>query len=364
MPTTSSETRLGGPSKRVLDIATKLERHIQASGLKPGDRYITADQASKLMGASAMTTQRAMNVLAQRNVLERRRKAGTFIGQPSGASVRKLSCIHFLLPDFMAEKQEQENYWDQIHGQIQGLRRVIPDLSVQFNFIPNQDVGYTQEIVSRTAVSGAILVLSSRPMRAFFDHSGIPTVVEGSSEPDLANLCWVDWDQAQTGRLLADHLLQCGHRQIATIMRNVWSIGEHLLHDGINEALGAAGLGPTTIRSRSAPLERAAIGSVAHTLLNEKNPPTGFICRTEFQAECVLEVARELGMGDRIEVALCNPPRRENIGRYSCVVPLIESVQHGELIGTLLQGLVTGNPPLERGHKIPVQLRPAKASPQ
>src|ERR1700759_3395110 len=92
-------------SSRVREAADKLERHIRASGLQAGDRYITAEQAAQLIGGSIMTIQRAMKLLAGRNILERRPKAGTFIGSAAVSST-ELSCIHFLLPEqFVADNR-------------------------------------------------------------------------------------------------------------------------------------------------------------------------------------------------------------------------------------------------------------------
>jgi len=350
-------------SPRVLETAEKLERHIRASGLKRGDRYLTAEHAANLVGVSMMTVQRAMSVLARRNVLDRRRKAGTFIGAAASPVATDFFCLHYFLPEHMVDKQQEEIAWDQIHGQILGLRRALPNLLVQFDFVPNQNLEYVQDIVSRFDISGAIVALSSRAMRVFFDRSGIPTVVAGSSEPDLMNLCWVDFDQSQMGHLLASHLLQRGHRQIATVMRSIWGHGDHVLHDGINEALAGAGLSPTAVQTRSGPPERSAIESLAHELLTTKSSmPTGFICRTEFQAECVSRVARELGKTGQVEVVLCGPPCRENNAKYSHVEPTIGMAEHGEIIGMMLKSRSQGGqPPLDRGRKISVQLRATNA---
>lgn len=346
-------------SSRVLESARKLLRHISACGFKPGDRYLTAEEASQLLGESVMTVQRAMAFLARQNILDRRPKAGTFIGE---AAVPRVSapCVHFLMPDqFMVERSTQEGYWEQ----IQGIRDVLPQVSVQFNFIPNQDVAYAQQIVEQAvnagSLAGIILVLPSRPMRAFFNQSGVPTVVEGGVEADLTNLCWLNWDQIQTGRLLASYLLERGHRQLVTIMRDVWSIGEHLLHDGISEALATNGLTANALRVRSTPSEHSAVTSLARSLLSSgPDAPTGFICRTEFQADYVSEVVAELGLSNKVEVVLCNAPTRANESQYTHVVPEPSAVEQGRMIGQMLQSLQRGETPEPRGRSIPVKLRP------
>jgi len=357
MSTAILESDKQNPSGRVQDVAEKLERHIRASQLQPGDRYLSADEASQLLDESVMTVQRAMALLAKRKILERRPKAGTFIAETLTAP-QGLPCVHFLIPEeCINERNAQEEYWEQ----IQGMRSVFPGISAQFNFIPNQNAGYARQIVGQASaagtLAGVILILPSRAMRVFFNQSGIPTVVEGSVESDLTNLCWFSNDQEQIGNLLAEWLIQRGHRRLVTVMRDVWSIGEHLLHDGVSQALGKAGLGADALLVRSAPAEQSAITELIRGILTQgSNAPTGFICRTEIQADCVREVARELHLTDKIDVTLCGNPQQANKSKYICAVPLNDARERGKIVGTMLQTLAQGKIPEPRGRILPVQL--------
>jgi DNA-binding LacI/PurR family transcriptional regulator len=295
-----------------------------------------------------------MALLAERNILERRPKAGTFIGEGLGADVQTAH-IHFFAPEqSRAEGGAQVGYWEQIDG----MKSVLGPLSAHFHFVPNQNLGYVQQIVRQSAgmLNGAVLVLASREIRAFFDQSGLPTVVEGGVEADLTNLCWLQWDQIQTGRLLTSHLLERGHRRLATIMRDIWGIGEHLLHDGIAEALTAAALPSNALRMRSAPSERRAIEELALGLFREKNPPTGFICRNEFQADCVAEAARAAGQWDLVDITHCNPPSRPESSRHTCAVPELSAFEFGKVAGEMFRQLMANQAPEQRGRQIPVRL--------
>jgi DNA-binding LacI/PurR family transcriptional regulator len=355
----STETLVKNPSGRVQEVADKLQRHIRASELQPGDRYLSAEEASRLLGESVMTVQRAMSYLAHRKVLERRPKAGTFIGE-SLVPREAVPCVHFLIPEeCINERNAQEEYWEQ----IQGMRQVIPGLSAQFNFIPNQNAAYARQIVEQASVSGTlagvILILPSRAMRTFFNQMGIPVVVEGSVESDLTNLCWFSHDQQQVGNLLASWLLERGHTRLVTMMREVWSIGEHLLLDGVSQALGKAGLGADALQVRSTPPEHSAIAGLVRGILKDKsNSPTGFICRTEFQADCVREVARELKLADKVDVALCGHPQHANRSKYTCAIPVNDAVERGKIVASMFQSMLRGRPPEPRGKILPVQLFP------
>ena len=346
-------------SSRILMSAKKLQSHIRACGLQPGDRYISAKEAGRILGESTMTAQRTMTYMAKLSLLERRPKAGTFIG-PAMAAKLAASCIHFLLPEYcLAQGELRQGFWPQ----IKGLRSVLPDASAQFNFIPQQNLAYVLQVVEQASETGSlmgvVLVLSSREIRHYFNQSGIPTVVSGSVEPDLANLCWLDWDQAQIGRLLTDYLLRRGHRRLATIMRNIWAVGEHMLHDGISEVLAEAGLPSNALLVRSAPAEQAVITEMVHGLLTQTpEPPTGFICRTSFQADCVSQVVRSLGVADRVDVVLCNAPNQTDQCKYTCAFPEIGMFEEGRLMGKMFLGLTRGQPPEPRGQYIAVKLHP------
>ncbi|MEX0745357.1 MAG: hypothetical protein WD118_07115, partial [Phycisphaeraceae bacterium] len=309
-------------SHRVLNSARKLEQYIRARGFKTGDRFIQPDEAAGMLGESVTTVQRAMTFLAEKNLLERRPKAGTFIGDV-GEIPASPNCVHFLLPEICVDDQrtEQGGSWNL----VKGMREAVPDLAVQFNFLPAQMLPAAERIVDRAAAAGSllgiVLVLPTREMRAHFNSAAIPTVVAGGVEPDLAWLCWYDWDQAQTGRLHAQYLLSRGHTRLATVMRDVWSIGEHHLHDGAGQVLASAGLTFDALRVRSVPNQKAAIDAVAHSLLVSDEPATGFICRTVFQADCITEVARSLGMADRVDVVISNTFDLPDRPKYTHVVP-------------------------------------------
>ncbi len=342
---------------KVIEEANKIERHIRARGLKPGDRYMTTAEVGEMMSMSLVTAQRAMGLLAKRNILERRRRAGTFIGKGLEAEQESLN-IHFFLPEEShTDDKRQANYWEQIGG----IRSVLGQISAHFHFVPNQNINYVQGIVQKTSdanlMNGAILILPSREMRAYFDQSGIPTIVEGGIEADLNNLCWMQWDQIQVGRLLAGWLLERNHRHIATIMRDTWSIGEHLLHDGINEAFSEAYLPSNSMRMRSAPSAKSALMEMARDLFRKKNPPTGFICRNEFQADCVAEAAREAGFEEQTDITHCNAPSASEKNRYTCAMPEISTFEFGKIAGEMLHSLITGSPLASRGRLIPVRLQ-------
>jgi DNA-binding LacI/PurR family transcriptional regulator len=350
-----------GISQRVRDAAEKLRRHIRSCGLQPGDRYISADEAGTLLGESVMTAQRAMAFLASEDVLDRRAGTGTFIG-PAAAGHAVTSCIQYFLPEqCIFERTMREGYWEC----LQGMREVLPNVSVQSNFVRDQDDAHVKQLIEQASVNalaGVVLVLSTRAIRSYFNQSGIPTVVRGNVEPGLTNLCWISYDEGQVGQLLTSWLVQRGHRRLVTIMRDVWSIGEHQLIDSAGKVLSDAGLAADSLLVRSTPSDPIAIEEVVRQLLTDTDDiPTGFICRNAVQADGVTEVARSLGLADRIDVTLANIADDLIKPHYTCVEPEIDEVEQGRITARMFQTMSEARMPEPRGHTVGVKLRPLDA---
>jgi DNA-binding transcriptional MocR family regulator len=61
-------------------LAQRLEQDIRQRGLQPGDRYMTAEATGKAFNVSRAATNRAMALMAERRLLVRHRKQGSFVG--------------------------------------------------------------------------------------------------------------------------------------------------------------------------------------------------------------------------------------------------------------------------------------------
>jgi len=58
-------------------LAKRIEGDIRSRGLQEGDRYLTAADAGLMLGVSAATAHRAMNLLVQKQFLTRRHGRAT-----------------------------------------------------------------------------------------------------------------------------------------------------------------------------------------------------------------------------------------------------------------------------------------------
>ena len=64
----------------VLALAERLERDIRRRGLAPGQKYLTGPESAQLLGTSVASANRALQRLAEQDIVVRRRKSGTFVG--------------------------------------------------------------------------------------------------------------------------------------------------------------------------------------------------------------------------------------------------------------------------------------------
>jgi DNA-binding FadR family transcriptional regulator len=133
---------LQNQSPHIHALAERLVVDIRRRGLGVGDRYLNTEEISRSLGVGKAAAGKAMRVLADRQILISRQRSGTFIGpgiDPQKHS--KVRTIHVLLPAGDATAM----HWS-FQPFIMGIRKAIPDVNVQFTFVPDVDaVPYVQE---------------------------------------------------------------------------------------------------------------------------------------------------------------------------------------------------------------------------
>ncbi len=126
---------------RVARLAKQLELDIRRRRLRQGDSYRPPTVSAQLLGISRMTANRAMNVLANRQLLVRHRSRGTFVGpavQELGGDAAEGSnsmgaskCVHYLtLIDHSPAMQLP------LGEIVEGLQTSFPDVSLKTHTVP------------------------------------------------------------------------------------------------------------------------------------------------------------------------------------------------------------------------------------
>jgi DNA-binding LacI/PurR family transcriptional regulator len=351
---------------RLSELATMIVNDIRKRGLRPGDRYFNGQELADLCGTSLMTANRAMQLLAKRNVLERRQRAGTFIGAAADTikGLEQIKCVHLLMPDSYFRV-----YRAQLELSVTGLHGELPESAIQYTFLPADGaLPFVRRLVEQAAatqsIEGVVLYISPPEVQSFFDQAGIPAVVFGSVYPDVSSLPWVDRDQHQIGRLLAEHLLAKGH-QTALLMRDRWGYGDNLMIDGVQEVFSKAKGSGRSLTIRSVPATSELANGTVRMLLADKNRPTALICRSQSLANVAAEVAGDLllKLPKDLEIAVCDPVLGGDGGdpRFTVAQPQVGQEEQGAMLARFLKTLAAGQR-LEPDHiLIPVQLRTAQA---
>ncbi len=328
-------------------LATRLENDISYRQLGPGDRYMTADEAGQMLGVSLATANRAMQLLAKRDILVRRRSHGTFIGsrvdmkQPS-----QLRTIHFLLP---ADRSNCVTY-DEL---AEGVSREVSLASVQFTRLPRDNtVHFVRDLIDRAAQAGNLLgvIAGSCPhgVYRYLQDQAVPAVVLGSLYRDTDRLPSLDVDMRQAGRLMAEYLIARGHKRIALLAREQWSPGDNMFFESVTSAMSAAGLSHDSLVVRSMVDQREpAVHEVRH-LLESDGRPTGFICRRRFFVQAVKTVAESLGLSvpDDVAIVVDGPSSRYMAGlNVPCCLPELDITAMTGVLTRMLCELSEGREP-------------------
>lgn len=279
-------------------LAERLEKDIHRRGLAVGDLYLTASKAAEQLNVSRMTANRALNVLAKRNMLTRHRSRGTFVGPAAEQFQASMAgYVHFLTFEDASPTSALPL------GEIaSGLQRHLPGIALQSLIVPLADATrHVKHAIDRNAADpafrGFVVSLATRDIQQMLADSGLPVAVFGSLYPGI-DLPSVDIDQVECGRLLACRAIEAGFEQIVALNRETWRQGDTLMLNGIMEAAQTAGLGANAFSVRNySPSDSALVAEINH-LLDGIERPTAIICRGSGIAETVYTIADRHGLAD------------------------------------------------------------------
>ena len=345
-------------------LADRLELDIQNRGLGVGDRYFTTAEAAEMLGVSVSSAHRAMKLLADRNLITRRHKAGTFVGPKGGGAENKtqapkIRTVHLLVP-----WMKKESFYGYLEPISRGLHNSLPQASVQFSIIPDERrLAWVRKLISDVRLSGgtAGIIAASCPLDVYelLAESELPTVVLGSLSEFGPKLPCIDLDNREGGRLLAEHLIQRGHRRIELITLTMDRHGDKLFFDGINEALTAASLPPNTLSFHVMPEEIGPLQKSMRRLLEQPDCPTGIIARIKRMADvtaaCIAELKQQLP--EDIEVVFIDHTTDQvESSSLTHVRTKVSRQENAALVGQMLATMSEGKPLKDGRITVPVRL--------
>ncbi|HWB55039.1 MAG TPA: substrate-binding domain-containing protein [Tepidisphaeraceae bacterium] len=298
---------------RLIHLADLIERDIRQRGLRPGDQYLTAAETARMLSSNTSAVNRALQLLVQRGVLERKPRKGACVAQPRDHETSSpLSRVHLLV-----HQNDIRTEGLLLDGTIIGIQSELPGAEAQFDFMPLDDSeAFTEKLISETLrraePNGFVLVRSTLASQRCMARSGLPTVVFGSLFPSVTSLPWIERDHFNGGRMLVEHALSQGCKRIIVLVRERGGPGDYLFNDGIRQALANASMLTSALTIRPLPADLEAISAEVGALLEATQGRAGIIARSELLANGAIAAAERRGMklGEDISILVSDFYRR------------------------------------------------------
>lgn len=216
-------------------IIGKIDRHELSAGAKiPSENELVT-----IFGVSRQTVRHAVSVLENRGLVERRRGSGTYIcdgeREESKARTMRIAIVttyvdEYIFPGMLKELEKllsKNGYNLQIaftHNTVERERTILE------SFLRDSSI---DGIIAETTKSGI-----PNPNISIYhklQERGIPIVFLNSYYKEL-DAIHVSLNDFAAGKIVTEHLLQCGHQKIAGIFKSDDGQG-HLRYAGYMEAL-------------------------------------------------------------------------------------------------------------------------------
>lgn len=219
-------------------IIEMIKTKIEAGELPPGSKVYSENELVSIFCVSRQTVRHAISVLEEEGIVERRRGSGTYI--KGGREEKKKRTMRiaiittyvdeYIFPNMVTEMEHRlskEGYTMQItftHNAIEKERRILK------TFLRENNI---DGIIAETTKSG--LPNPNLDLYRQLKKKGIKIVFINSFYPML-NIPHACMDDVMAGRMVTEHLLQCGHQRIGGIFKNDDDQG-HQRYKGYIEAL-------------------------------------------------------------------------------------------------------------------------------
>lgn len=345
----------------IADLADRISEDIRRRKLQPGDPYLSTAETAQMLGVSGTTANRALQLLSQRRVLERRQRRGAYIADPTAAMAEsRIGRVHLLV-----HRRFFETEGILADGVVMGIQGELPGANFEFNFIPAmEDADFINQLIAdalrATLPEGFVLVRSSLIAQRLLQTSGLPMVIYGTPQPSIQNVAQVERDQSQIGSILAKRLLSQGCKQIAVFLRDAVTPGEHLLLDAVINEMKTVGLGVESLSLRCLATDNLAIKAAAKQLLATAPKSLGLLCRSELLAQGAAEAAEELGLTGkkRPPIVICDVFRKDGAEpAFPYIRTIVEPIEIGRSIGRMLVQQARSEPPNPLQVMVPVALK-------
>lgn len=340
-------------------LAARIESDIRSRGLSPGDPYLTAQETSALMGVSPTTCHRALRLLAERDIVHRRRNSGTFVGPKMQTEQPALVQSVFVL--ISSDRPVNDTLLSSLTSE---LWRAMPGVGLHQVMLPiGSEVRYLESLLTPAARAGqlsGVVAISSPTVYRYLAQQAYPTVVIGSVDSMHDKLTSVSGDERNAGYALADHMLAKGYRQLLVLMDKIWRPGDNLFLRGVEEAMERAKLSAGSLRVRSLPCDSDLLAQQVGAIVGECSDRVAVICQEPMFFPWLQELqSRDTERYGNLGVAYnANLEAPTNDNKYPCVYLKASPREMVAIAGQMLAKLCAGEPLAERHIVLPMSISP------
>ncbi|MEX0642761.1 MAG: substrate-binding domain-containing protein [Pirellulales bacterium] len=343
-------------------LADRLESDIRGRCLTPGHKYLTAEESALMLGTSVATANRALKILAERDIVVRRRNCGTFVGpaMQSDTVLEERKSVSILGPAF--SRLDGSVRFDLL---IQGIMASIPSVGdVRIGYVPSEaGLAYVKRFIeadlSSGTLAGVVAISCPRDVYRFLGECGSPLVVMGSLYPDQPYHS-IDPDERAAGRMLVSYLIERGHRKLAVFSDSESCPGDNHFRDGTQEALTTANFPASALLWRAPGTEAAVLRAQVEEILAMPERPTGIVVKLSSWADNIAAIVQECGLRvpEDVEIVFKGYAVGE-AGRstFPHACPSISYRQTAELAGRMLANQYEHRPNESRTSIIPYEMR-------
>lgn len=259
-----------GYSSNIAQLAQRIESDIRKRDLAEGERYLNAGEAARRFRVSTNSANRALQLLAHKQVLTRRQRAGTFIRlADNGRAVhRQIGRVHLLVHErYLKEEGVLTD------GIVLGIQSTLPGATIEFNFIPPDDeAGFVRSLLKEAMNSELthvfVLVRASLACQRAIARAGLPAVVHGTPYPSIP-ISSLDRDWEQAAALAIEYLVKAKCRRYLVLSREIGSPGLHRSIDAIRNQLESKGVTQSQCVVRSLPTDDEVVTAEIEEVLRD-----------------------------------------------------------------------------------------------
>lgn len=296
---------------KYLSLLNELHSDIRMGVYRDTGRLPTEMQLAKMYGVSRQTVRRALGILVEEGLIERRQGSGSrLLDAPAvwaGNNVAVIATFmdDYIFPSLLHHVQsvlEQHNFSTLVYATQNKLNR---EREILQNLIENPVRGVLVEGV-KSALPNPNLDLYRQ-----LERMGIPVVFFHASYPELDAVCITD-DNEGGAYQAAEYLIQKGHTRIGGIFKSDEQQGMQRCL-GLFTAMRDHGLPYPeenilwyTTEQRAEMMDEGRSPCISHYLRNEGKDCTAIICHNDEIAHGLMQTLESMGLRAPEDVAVCS----------------------------------------------------------